>query len=245
LRRGSALVYKIIAEKTGINYREAFKVATTEKSREALGQSIFDAALKNQTPSEVADMVIEANSETIEGYIHSLTTLADAGDDEDELPAPEAEAAAYRLQVTDRVAAGPKGEFWSSLPQCTKNLIYEYIEEFRRKNETLEATVDTISISLQRLIVNEIVFENTGLNYRAFFTEREEEQFHKIVYSDYLNNVPPSITAGKVIEKFRGYVLAHFMSLTGIAPGMAVKSRRSELRKLQRSIPARDRRRRW
>jgi hypothetical protein len=153
-------VYKIIAEKTGLNYREFFRVAMTDKDQE-LRAAINNGDCATLSPAEVADIVIEDSSEAVAAHLQSLTTLPAHTDDDEGDP---------------RVG-----------------------------------------------VINQIVFEKTGLNYLEFFTDREIDQFVEILHDDAQKGVAPAITAGKVIERFKGYVLAHFMSLTGIAPGMTVR----------------------
>jgi hypothetical protein len=218
----AAEVYKIITERTGINYQEAYKLCITKEGQEKIHELILSFANQN-TPDKAADLVIDSYSNFIKRHVQSLTALYEGRDDGYEHPTPSPESAEYRRQVMEQVAEYPPNGLWNRLPQRIKNHFYVDIERYRRDNDTLQMAVWRIVSGLHGFIINEIVFENTGLNYRMFFTESERAQFDKIICDDYLNNVSSSITAGKVIERFKGHVLAHFMSLTGIAPGMVVR----------------------
>src|SRR5271165_6851446 len=117
----------------------------------------------------------------------------------------------------------PPSKLWNKLPDDIKNRFYVDIDSYWQTNIDSKTAVWKIVSGIHGFIINEIVFENTGINYRSFFTLEERAKFDEIICDDYLNKVSPSITAGKVIERFKGHVLAHFMSLTGIAPGMVVR----------------------
>jgi hypothetical protein len=71
--------------------------------------------------------------------------------------------------------------------------------------------------------VNQIVFENTGFNLVVFFNGPEEVEFEKMVDSDLKQSVDPAVTAGKVIQRFKPHVAAHFMVLSGAADKAVVR----------------------
>jgi hypothetical protein len=175
-----AQVYKIIMDKTGINYQEAFKM---------IGGGDDEILRRYQEePDQVADDIIKRWGPSVECCIEELISW----------------------EPNDT----PKNDF----------IPYREIME-RREGKELSFNQLSEAMYSYSLRVNKLVFDITGLNYDLILRMNENKggEFDDLIKEDFYKVQSPPITAGKAIERFKGRVLANFMSLTGIAPGMVVR----------------------